>query len=204
MGRQVRASSTSADVISASNASFSDNRQYRWWLHRQWTFGLGLLLFIGLNPSRADGERDDPTLRRLQAFAKSWGYQELLVVNLFARISPHPSALQRASDPVGVENDKVLQVCFERWARDPQMDLWCGWGMSGGRGHRACDVLHALQPLRRQRQVHCPNAKGPLSLALTQTGEPRHPLYAPRQSTLSPFHWAETRAIRHPESITTD
>ena len=204
MGRQVRASSTSADVISASNASFSDNRQYRWWLHRQWTFGLGLLLFIGLNPSRADGERDDPTLRRLQAFAKSWGYQELLVVNLFARISPHPSALQRASDPVGVENDKVLQVCFERWARDPQMDLWCGWGMSGGRGPRARDVLHTLQPLRRQRQVHSPNAKGPLSLALTQTGEPRHPLYAPRQSTLSPFHWAETRAIRHPESITTD
>ena len=204
MGRQVRASSTSADVISASNASFSDNRHYRWWLHRQWTFGLGLLLFIGLNPSRADGERDDPTLRRLQAFAKSWGYQELLVVNLFARISPHPSALQRASDPVGVENDKVLQACFERWARDPQMDLWCGWGMSGGRGPRARDVLHTLQPLRRQRQVHCPNAKGPLSLALTQTGEPRHPLYAPRQSTLSPFHWAETRAIRHPESITTD
>ena len=204
MDRQVRASSTSADVISASNASFSDNRQYRWWLHRQWTFGLGLLLFIGLNPSRADGERDDPTLRRLQAFAKSWGYQELLVVNLFARISPHPSALQRASDPVGVENDKVLQVCFERWARDPQMDLWCGWGMSGGRGPRARDVLHTLQPLRRQRQVHCPNAKGPLSLALTQTGEPRHPLYAPRQSTLSPFHWAETRAIRHPESITSD
>ena len=204
MGRQVRASSTSADVISGSNASFSDNRQYRWWLHRQWTFGLGLLLFIGLNPSRADGERDDPTLRRLQAFAKSWGYQELLVVNLFARISPHPSALQRASDPVGVKNDKVLQVCFERWARDPQMDLWCGWGMSGGRGPRARDVLHTLQPLRRQRQVHCPNAKGPLSLALTQTGEPRHPLYAPRQSTLSPFHWAETRAIRHPESITTD
>ena len=204
MGRQVRASSTSADVISASNASFSDNRQYRWWLHRQWTFGLGLLLFIGLNPSRADGERDDPTLRRLQAFAKSWGYQELLVVNLFAQISPHPSALQRASDPVGVENDKVLQVCFERWARDPQMDLWCGWGVSGGRGPRARDVLHTLQPLSRQRQVHCPNAKGPLSLALTQTGEPRHPLYAPRQSTLSPFHWAETRAIRHPESITTD
>ena len=204
MGRQVRASSTSADVISASNASFSDNRQYRWWLHRQWTFGLGLLLFIGLNPSRADGERDDPTLRRLQAFAKSWGYQELLVVNLFARISPHPSALQRASDPVGVENDKVLQACFERWARDPQMDLWCGWGMNGGRGPRARDVLHALQPLRRQRQVHCPNAKGPLSLALTQTGEPRHPLYAPRQSTLSPFHWAETRAIRHPDAITTD
>ena len=204
MGRQVRASSTSADVISASNASFSDNRHYRWWLHRQWTFGLGLLLFIGLNPSRADGERDDPTLRRLQAFAKSWGYQELLVVNLFARISPHPSALQRASDPVGVENDKVLQVCFERWACDPQVDLWCGWGVNGGRGLRARDVLRKLQPLSCQRRIHCPNSQGPLSLALTRSGQPRHPLYAPRQSTLCPFRWAETGAIRHPESITTD
>ncbi|MBL6792205.1 MAG: DUF1643 domain-containing protein, partial [Synechococcus sp. BS307-5m-G35] len=120
MDRQVRASSISAGVISASKASFSANRQYRWWLHRQWSLGSGLLLFIGLNPSRADGERDDPTLRRLQAFAKSWGYQELLVVNLFARMSPHPAALQRASDPVGVKNDQVLQVCFERWACDPQ------------------------------------------------------------------------------------
>ena len=204
MGRQVSASSISAGATSASSASFSENRQYRWWLHRQWTSGLGLLLFIGLNPSRADGERDDPTLRRLQAFAKSWGYQELLVVNLFARISPHPSALQRASDPVGVENDKVLQVCFERWAHDPQMDLWCGWGVSGGRGTRARDLLRMLQPLSRQRQMHCPNSHGPLSLALTRSGEPRHPLYAPRQSTLSPFRWAETGAIRHPESITTD
>ena len=204
MGKPVHASSISAGAISASNASFSANRQYRWWLHRQWTLGLGLLLFIGLNPSRADGKRDDPTLRRLQAFAKSWGYQELLVVNLFGRISPHPSALQRASDPVGVDNDKVLQVCFERWACDPQMDLWCGWGVSGGRGPRARDVLRMLQPLSRQRQMICPNSDGPLSLALTQSGEPRHPLYAPRQSTLSPFHWAETRAIRHPEAITTD
>jgi hypothetical protein len=204
MDRQVRASSISAGAISASNAGFSENRQYRWWLHRQWTSGFGLLLFIGLNPSRADGERDDPTLRRLQAFAKSWGYQELLVVNLFARISPHPSALQRASDPVGVDNDKVLRACFECWAWDPQMDLWCGWGVSGSRGSRARDVLRALQPWSRQRQIHCPNSQGPLSLALTRTGQPRHPLYAPRQSTLSPFHWAEIGAIRHPESITTD
>ena len=204
MDRQVRASSISAGAISASKASFSANRQYRWWLHRQWSLGSGLLLFIGLNPSRADGERDDPTLRRLQAFAKSWGYQELLVVNLFARMSPYPAALQRASDPVGVKNDQVLQVCFERWACDPQVDLWCGWGVNGGRGLRARDVLRKHQPLSCQRRIHCPNSHGPLSLALTRSGQPRHPLYAPKQSTLSPFRWAETGAIRHPESITTD
>jgi hypothetical protein len=75
--------------------------------------------------------------------------------------------------------------------------------VNGGRGLRARDVLRKLQPLSCQRRIHCPNSQGPLSLALTRSGQPRHPLYAPRHSTLSTFRWAETGAIRHPESITT-
>jgi hypothetical protein len=76
--------------------------------------------------------------------------------------------------------------------------------VNGGRGLRARDVLRKLQPLSCQRRIHCPNSHGPLSLALTRSGQPRHPLYAPKQSTLSPFRWAETGAIRHPELITMD
>jgi hypothetical protein len=76
--------------------------------------------------------------------------------------------------------------------------------VNGGRGLRARDVLCKLQPLSSQRRIHCPNSQGPLSLELTRSGQPRHPLYANRYSTLSPFRWAETGAIRHPESTTTD
>jgi hypothetical protein len=32
------------------------------------------VMFIGLNPSIADGETDDPTIRRCKAFVRSWGY----------------------------------------------------------------------------------------------------------------------------------
>ena len=58
---------------SASEASLSSDGCYRWWLRRCLGTGEGCLLFVGLNPSRADGQRDDPTLRRLIGFARQWG-----------------------------------------------------------------------------------------------------------------------------------
>jgi hypothetical protein len=48
--------------------------------------------------------------------------------------------------------------------------LWCGWGVSGGRGPRARDVLRMLQPLRRQRQMICPNSDGPAQLGVDAIG----------------------------------
>ena len=86
---------------SGSEASLSSDGCYRWWLRRCLGAGEGCLLFVGLNPSRADGQRDDPTLRRLIGFARQWGYRELLVLNLFARMSPSPAALLRVKDPIG-------------------------------------------------------------------------------------------------------
>ena len=67
-----------------SDAGFSADGHYRWWLRRSWPGGHGTLLFIGLNPSAADGRRDDPTLRRLIGFGRGWGYSALVVLNLFA------------------------------------------------------------------------------------------------------------------------
>src|ERR1700733_11688299 len=41
-------------------------------------------LFVMLNPSTADAEKDDATIRRCVGFAKSWNYERLAVVNLYA------------------------------------------------------------------------------------------------------------------------
>ncbi len=60
-------------------AAFSPCGHYRWWLERQWAAERPRLIFIGLNPSRADGIRDDATLRRLLGFARGWGYGALEV-----------------------------------------------------------------------------------------------------------------------------
>ena len=198
MDRPVSASCSSVGLISESDACFSEDGNYRWWLTRSWGSRGRTLLFIGLNPSRADGKRDDPTLRRLVGFARTWGYDALAVVNLFARISPSPAALLRCDDPVGRWGDSVLQQWCHRWAESSDWDLWCGWGNGGGRRDRHQVVRSLLKPqlfLRADRQAQ---SSGPLMLGLTGSGQPRHPLYAPRAMGLKPFTWAGPSVIRHP------
>jgi len=74
---------------------------YRYSLWREWNIDAPKLVFIMLNPSKADAYIDDPTLRRCIGFAKSWGFGSLTVINLFAYRSTKPSELRQVNDPVG-------------------------------------------------------------------------------------------------------
>lgn len=72
-------------------ASISECNRYRWWLRRVWDARLlsdgriaNEVNFVMLNPSTADAEVDDPTIRRCIGFAKAWGFAALTVTNLYA------------------------------------------------------------------------------------------------------------------------
>ena len=198
------ASLSSVAASSGSEAALSSDGCYRWSLRRCLATGSGGLLFLGLNPSRADGQRDDPTLRRLIGFTRQWGYRELLVLNLFARMSPSPAALLRVKDPIGEQNDVILNRWLTHWSRTPGMDLWCGWGVNGARRGRAQVVLEAIQRLLPERLRYVPDSPHPLMLGRTASGQPRHPLYARRNACLRPFLWADPELIRHPVGTLTD
>jgi hypothetical protein len=47
------------------SAVFSDCKQYRYSITRTWDETKPYVVFIGLNPSYADAEQDDPTLGAL-------------------------------------------------------------------------------------------------------------------------------------------
>ncbi|MCY7334496.1 MAG: DUF1643 domain-containing protein [Pseudanabaena sp. CAN_BIN31] len=86
---------------------------YRYSLWREWNIDAPKLVFIMLNPSKADAYIDDPTLRRCIGFAKSWGFGSLLVINLFAYRSTKPSELRQVNDPVGSQNDRYLKKAIK-------------------------------------------------------------------------------------------
>lgn len=158
----------SADPTPAADraAAFSACGRYRWWLQRRWDPDRPPLLFVGLNPSRADGQRDDPTLRRLLGYARSWGFGSLEVLNLFALVAPVPALLHQAGDPVGWGNDGWIR---RRLRLMPEATVWIGWGNQGRWRDRDRQVLALLAACGRR----------PLALATTATGMPRHPLYCP-------------------------
>lgn len=149
---------------------------YRWWLERCWQREAPRLLFVGLNPSRADADHDDPTLRRLIGFARDWGFGAVEVVNLFSAITSHPAALRLLADPIGRGTDAWIR----RRATAPEVGaIWLGWGVTGGWLQRDRTVLRLLQ--RHGALKRCG------VVGVTAAGRPRHPLYLPSGSRLQPW-----------------
>lgn len=158
------------------NASISRDGIYRWSLHRDWLRDLGRphwVTFVMLNPSTADAEVDDPTIRRCIGFAKALGGTGLAVVNLYALRATQPTELWNAADPVGPSNDAQLSMFFQMAARY-DFPINAAWG------------AHA-KPDRVAKVLTMPGAERLQALHVTKTGAPGHPLYLPATATLRPW-----------------
>ncbi len=154
----------------SAGAEFSEDMRYRYSLWRDWNAyseeGEKLdpvLAVVMLNPSTADHQQLDPTIRRCVLFAKRERYGALYVVNLFALRSTDPTALQQADDPVGPENDEALEGIA---AYQPPVLL--AWGAPPFARDRAENVIGLL---RREGVTDL------LCLGRTKDGHPKHPLY---------------------------
>lgn len=160
-----------------SGALISDDQQYRYALWRIWDIGTQPLIIVMLNPSTADAEVDDPTIRRCVGFAKRDGYGGIVVVNLFAFRSPSPADLKTAADPVGPENRATLLALLDEYRTSfGPPDALLAWGACGTYG----GAHTAMRDLLTGAQVRA------LCLGTTKDGHPRHPLYVRADAPLIP------------------
>lgn len=148
-------------------ATFSDDGVYRYTLGRSWSAGEFAaapgVLFVMLNPSTADGSKDDPTIRRCIGFARAWGFGSLEVGNLYAFRATFPTDLARAEDSVGPGNDDALGEMASRAKL-----IVCAWG-ANKLAHPTIRATNVMALLRRYGDLVC--------LGRTAKGAPRHPLY---------------------------
>lgn len=148
---------------------------YRYRLTRYWGPG-PMLPVCMLNPSTADAEFDDPTIRRCIGFAKRENCGGIVVGNLYALRATKPGAVKKCVDPYGPENEDVMyELACTAVAND--LPVLCAWGAHGsirGGDRKAVDAFR-----REGARMVC--------LGKTAAGHPRHPLYVRADQPFEPL-----------------
>ena len=147
-----------------SGCILSDCKRYRYSLTRSWDSSKPRVMFMMLNPSTADGEKDDPTIRRCIGFAKSWGFGSIEVGNLFAFRATMPEHLILEKDPVGPENRQWVNAA----AQFAQM-IVCAWGNRDIVKRLSSKLGDDFIPMDWLDKLHY--------IELSLSGTPKHPLY---------------------------
>lgn len=177
---------------------------HRWWLKRAWGPGPAIG-WVGLNPSTADGARDDPTMLAEMGFSFRWGYGSLIKVNLYPLITPYPADLRawlrrwrdwrdksNYTDQAGKTADALGRnemVAAEELSRcDVVVAAW-------GDGADAGDVYEFIGAIDNYHGILHDEEASPIQwrcLARTASGAPRHTLargkhFIPRDA--KPVEW---------------
>ncbi len=145
---------------------------HRYHLWRAWVPGARSLTWVMLNPSTADGDVDDPTVRKCIGFARQWGFGSIDVVNAYSYRTRSPKELRASGYPNGTHADAAIRGVLRRYT-DRVVYAW---------GTKALgDRVAQVDALVRAEGFE------PWTLGLTQGGHPQHPLYVPYETELTRF-----------------
>ncbi|MEV8394800.1 MULTISPECIES: DUF1643 domain-containing protein [unclassified Streptomyces] len=148
--------------ITHRTAEISDCGRYRYRLTREWSDARPAT-FVMLNPSTADADQDDATVRKCTRYAQRWGCGSLVVVNLYAWRATDPRTVPAGPEAVGPDNNSWLtQTALD--ALDADGPLVAAWGTHASE-QRVADVLML------------PGMGRLTALSVTRDGHPGHPLY---------------------------
>lgn len=147
-------------------AVFSECGKHRLRLWRIWDERLPFAMCIGLNPSTANAETDDATIRRLcgvNGILSNNGFGGLYMLNLFTFITPYPKELKEKN--VVPDGYYHLNQCSKV--------IFC-WGNFKEATERASEVIKLFT--------------NPYCFGKNANGTPKHPLYLKSDTKIIPFN----------------
>jgi len=157
--------------IKVKGALFSEDRKYRYRLWRKWDTAKPCILWIMNNPSIADDQFDDPTIRRVVKFSQSWGYGGVYIGNL----SPY-----RATNPKELQSISFSELCpINNIIHINEMKQKCTeFVLAYGN-----PIIKDCIPRPTDPIDNCWKA-----LKLTKQGNPSHPLYIKSDTKLQSYN----------------
>ena len=142
-------------------AEFSIEKKERYSLKREWDKSKNKILYIMLNPSKADDKKDDPTIRRLVNFTKKFNYGGFLVGNIFTTITPNPKEIDKSKGISGRNLEELLKLI------NTVDQIVYAWGNTIEEPQLLKELVLSLKCFGKNFN-----------------GTPKHPLYLPKNSKL--------------------
>jgi hypothetical protein len=160
-----------------TTAKFNDDHTHRLILGRLWNESSSKIMFIGLNPSKADDVENDNTVRRLIKFSQNWGFGGFYIGNIYSYIATEPKDMIKYYSQLPNSQVKKLQKANLHQVIDRasicSMTVFC-WGANVDQDDPWVEIV-----IRRFKNAYC--------FGKTKDGHPKHPLFLASHTQLQKF-----------------
>lgn len=164
------------------SASISLDGIYRYSLCRVWDDSLPLCSFGALNPSTADHQIDDQTIRKEIAIAKHQGFGGFLKWNLFAFRATLPKVMFCYHGDIVDQFNSRADIIRMIQASNCKTTVVC-WGTNSAKRWRDRILERGDSVIRALKEAGI----DPVCLGKNSDGTPKHPLYLPTETPFIPY-----------------
>ncbi|WP_026180181.1 DUF1643 domain-containing protein [Hahella ganghwensis] len=155
------------------SAGLSACRNHRYTLSRTWSDTGPLFGYFGINPSTADANIDDPTVRKWIGFTQHFGGRGFIVGNVFSYRTPNVRDLIPFANHENLTNDRHIEQIIEKV--DVLVPCW------GNQTKVPIDIRHHFDLLLDKL---FDSGKPVKTFGLTKSGDPKHPARLGYDTTL--------------------
>jgi len=144
------------------------------------TRGKKPLICIGINPSTAEPDNLDNTLKSVERIALGNGFDSFIMFNVYAQRATDPDAMEKTCNlALHKENLEAFRYVL---SLSEKPAVWAAWGAIIEKRSYLADCVRDMVEAGQER-----NAQWFCAGAITKKGHPHHPLYLRKDEKLKPF-----------------
>ena len=144
------------------------------------TRGKNPLICIGINPSTAEPDNLDNTLKSVERIALGNGFDSFIMFNVYAQRATSPDDMEKVCNPeLHRENLEAFRYVLSISARPT---VWAAWGAIIEKRKYLSDCVRDMLLVGEEY-----GAKWVCAGAITKKGHPHHPLYLRKDEKIRPF-----------------
>ena len=180
---------TFQDALKAANTPSPDYDIEKWLyapnFYSEYRYILGTrgenpLICIGINPSTAEPDNLDNTLKSVERIALGNGFDSFIMFNVYAQRSTDPDAMERSCNTaLHKENLEAFRYVL---SISESPSVWAAWGAIIEKRDYLADCVRDMVAVGQEY-----GASWYCAGAITKKGHPHHPLYLRKDEKIKPF-----------------